>query len=54
MAETARRTTEDEKLDRRLFTLDDESYARFVTALDAPPQPSAALRRLLATKAPWE
>jgi uncharacterized protein (DUF1778 family) len=40
-------------LDRRLFTLDDAQYDAFVRSLDAPPQPNAKLKALLAAKAPW-
>ena len=54
MLETACRAAEDVLLDTRLFMLDDDAYARFVAALDAPPQPSTALKSLLVTKAPWE
>jgi uncharacterized protein (DUF1778 family) len=41
-------------LDRTLLRVDRATYDRFVALLDAPPRPNAALRRLLATKAPWE
>jgi uncharacterized protein (DUF1778 family) len=33
--------------DRRLFLLNDEQWAAFVAALDAPPQPMLRLERLL-------
>jgi uncharacterized protein (DUF1778 family) len=33
--------------DRRLFQLDDEQWAAFLAALDAPPQPMPRLQRLL-------
>jgi hypothetical protein len=33
--------------DRRLFLLDDEQWAAFLAALDAPPQPTPRLERLL-------
>ena len=33
--------------DRRLFLLDDEQWAAFMAALDAPPQPMPRLERLL-------
>ncbi len=45
---------EETLLDRTLFRLDAETYARFVELLDAPPQPNAGLRKLLLQKAPWE
>lgn len=40
--------------DRAHFLLDENAFQRFVERLDAPPAPSAALRRLMRTKAPWE
>lgn len=52
--ESACREAEAVLLDRRLFAVDGETWARFTTALDAPPSPSAALRKLLAAKAPWQ
>lgn len=33
--------------DRRLFTLNDEQWAAFMAALDAPPKPMPRLERLL-------
>lgn len=54
MREAARREAENVLLDRRLFLLDDEAHREFVARLDAPPQRNDKLRRLLATKAPWE
>lgn len=41
-------------LDRRLFLLDDKAFRRFNEALDRAPTDNPRLRRLLATKAPWE
>lgn len=41
-------------LDRRLFLLDERAFKRFNDALDKPPADNPRLRRLLATKAPWE
>jgi uncharacterized protein (DUF1778 family) len=41
-------------LDRRFFLLDDKSYRRFIAALDKPPADNPRLRRLLASKAPWD
>ncbi|HUZ33722.1 MAG TPA: DUF1778 domain-containing protein [Xanthobacteraceae bacterium] len=54
MLDSARRSAEDVLLDRRLFTLDAKRYAAFAKLLDHPPKPSAELRKLLSTKAPWE
>jgi len=40
--------------DQTMIYLDDEAYDRFVEMLDNPPPPTEGLRRLLATKPPWE
>jgi uncharacterized protein (DUF1778 family) len=34
--------------------LSDQQYDEFISMLDNPPEPNAALRRLLAGKAPWD
>ena len=47
-------TNEGTLLDRTLFRVNSETYARFVELLDAPPQPNPRLRKLLLQKAPWE
>jgi uncharacterized protein (DUF1778 family) len=52
--ETAAAAAEDVLLDQRHFELDQEQWEQLAAALDAPPQPSALLRRLLAAPAPWE
>lgn len=54
IVESARRQAEDVLLDRRLFTLSDEQHAAFMHALEAAPAPNAKLKRLMASKAPWE
>jgi uncharacterized protein (DUF1778 family) len=41
-------------LDRRLFQLDAKAYKRFIAALDKSPPANPRLRRLLASRAPWE
>ena len=41
-------------LDQRLFLLDEKTFKRFKDALNRPPAANPRLRRLLATKAPWE
>lgn len=41
-------------LDRRFFQLDARTFKRFTTTLDAPPTDNPRLRKLLATRAPWE
>jgi uncharacterized protein (DUF1778 family) len=40
--------------DRRFFLLDEKAYRRFTAALDKPPAGNPRLRRLLASRAPWE
>jgi uncharacterized protein (DUF1778 family) len=52
--DSATRAAEEALLDRRVFHLDAAQYQAFEQALDAPPQPSAELRALLARRAPWE
>ena len=54
MLEAACREADAVLLDRRLFLLDDKSYRRFIAALDKPPVDNPRLRRLLASKAPWD
>lgn len=54
MLDSVRRSAEDVVLDQRLFSLDAGRYAAFVKLLDRPPRPWAALKQLLAAKAPWE
>jgi uncharacterized protein (DUF1778 family) len=39
---------------RRLFLLDEAAYKRFAAALDTRPTDNPRLRRLLASKSPWE
>jgi uncharacterized protein (DUF1778 family) len=50
----ARHAAEDALLDRTVFTVSSKAYAEFLARLDAPPRPSARLRRSLQTAAPWE
>ncbi|WP_437188329.1 DUF1778 domain-containing protein [Planctomicrobium sp. SH668] len=54
MVEAARREAEAVLLDRRLFSLSEEAFKAFTTALDRPPRKNAKLKRLLETPAPWE
>jgi len=54
MLEAACREADAVLLDRRLFLLDEKAYKRFTAALDKPPAGNPKLRRLLASKAPWE
>lgn len=41
-------------LDRRFFVLDEKDHQRFCEALDKEPSTNPRLRRLMATKAPWD
>ena len=41
-------------LDQRLFLVDEKAFKRFNEALDKVPADNPRLRRLLASKAPWE
>jgi uncharacterized protein (DUF1778 family) len=54
MLDSARRAATDAILDRTLFRVDRATFGRFVQRLDATPEPKAALRKLMHTKAPWE
>lgn len=53
MLEAAREAATATILDRTLFRMEAGAFSRFVAMLDAPPQPSAELRKLMKTKAPW-
>lgn|SRR5437868_517928 len=52
--ESARKHAVDVLLDQRLFSLETSQYEEFLNALDAPVQPNARLKQLLASKAPWQ
>lgn len=54
MLDASCREAETVLLDRRYFTLSEESFREFTARLDAPPAENEKLRRLLSTKAPWE
>src|SRR6266478_8655234 len=54
MLEVACREADAVLLDRRFFLVDEKAYKRFAAALDRPPADNPKLRRLLASKAPWE
>lgn len=49
----ARRAAEEELLARTVFVVSPEAYAKFLAMLDAPPDPTAALRRTMNTTPPW-
>jgi uncharacterized protein (DUF1778 family) len=52
--ESAKARAIDVLLDQRLLALDEEQMAAVDAALANPPQPTAALRKLMKSKAPWE
>jgi uncharacterized protein (DUF1778 family) len=52
--EAARRAAIDALTERTLFTVDEDTYAKFLAALDAPPEPNDKLRRTMQTTAPWD
>jgi uncharacterized protein (DUF1778 family) len=54
LLDAGRRAAQDALLDRTLFKVSSEDYARFVERLDAAPAPNEKLRRMMTTKAPWE
>jgi uncharacterized protein (DUF1778 family) len=54
MLESARQHAIDVLLDQRLFDLTDAQHQAFMDVLQNPPAPTAALKKLLASKAPWE
>lgn len=54
MVEAARREAEVVLLDRCFFTLGEEAFAAFTSALDQPPTDNPQLRKLLLAAAPWE
>jgi uncharacterized protein (DUF1778 family) len=41
-------------LDKRIFFADEQAFAVFEEALDAPAQPNSGLTKLLSKSAPWE
>jgi uncharacterized protein (DUF1778 family) len=54
MLEAACREATAVLLDQRFFMLDEKAFRQFTSALDKAPADNRRLRRLLATKAPWE
>jgi uncharacterized protein (DUF1778 family) len=54
MLEIACREAEELLLDQRVFNLDADRFKQFQALLDAPPSNNLKLRRLMASKAPWE
>ena len=54
MLDSAREAAENTLLDQRLFLLDEARYADFVACLEAPLEPTEALKRVLSAPPPWE
>ncbi|MBI4906705.1 MAG: DUF1778 domain-containing protein [Acidobacteria bacterium] len=54
MLDTVCREAESVLLDRRYFVLPDKVFREFSKMLDRPPKDNPKLRKLFATKAPWE
>ncbi len=54
VVDAAYQEAQDTLLDQRLFRLDEQQWAAFTQALDAPTSVNAALAEVLATPAPWE
>ncbi len=52
--DSACRAAEDLRLDQTTFRLNPAQWKKFVAALDRPARPSAALRRLMTRRPPWE
>ena len=52
--ESARERAVDVLLDQRIFHLDSDASEAFAPMLENPPAPVPALRKLMASKAPWE
>lgn len=52
--EAARKAAEEAVMDRTLFLVDEERFAAFKAALDAPAQPNERLIRTMRTKPRWE
>ena len=54
MLEASREKAEQVLLDQTLFTVNARQFKSFLALLDEPPAANAALKRLLAKRAPWE
>ena len=52
--ESARQRAVDVLLDQRVFHLNAEASEAFADILENPPAPVDALRKLMASKSPWE
>lgn len=54
MLEAAQQAAVDTLLNQTLFQVDEKTFKRFTSALDAPPKANAKLRKLMQSKSPWE
>lgn len=54
MIESARANAVDVLLDQRVFNLEPKAWEAFMRILDNPPAPNAELRKLMASKNPWD
>ncbi len=54
MLDIARQHAIDVLLDQRIFVLDDAQFEAFNAVLANPPRANAQLKRLFASKSPWE
>ena len=52
--EAARRAAHETLPDETHILVDGATFAQFKRLFDAPPQPSAGLRRLIGLKPPWD
>lgn len=52
--ESAQKHAIDVLLDQRLFSLDTKQYEEFLRVLDQPAEPNVRLKKLFASKSPWE
>jgi uncharacterized protein (DUF1778 family) len=52
--DSVRQAAQEALLDQTFFMLDTQPYQDFLRLLDAPPEPSDALRRTMRGPAPWK
>lgn len=52
--DTMREASENVLFDQRVFWVDEETFDALQAILDAPPEPTEELRRILTTSPPWE
>ena len=54
MLDSARQQAIDVLLDQRLFLLDADQHKALMQVLNDPPPPNAQLKKLMASRSPWE